>query len=68
MTRRRYEPSRTRLTRARRAVGGVRAAARAEQLRARGIDAGRIAARLDVPVDALAGYFAVQDELVEAAR
>jgi DNA-binding transcriptional regulator YbjK len=46
----------------------VRAAARAEQLRARGIDAGRIAARLDVPVDALAGYFAVQDELVEAAR
>ena len=68
MTGRRCQPSRTRLTRAARAVGGVRMAARAEHLRARGIDAGRVAARLGVLVEALAGYFAVQDELVEAAR
>jgi hypothetical protein len=68
VTGRRYQPSRARLTRATRAVGGVRAAARAEQLRACGLDAASIAARLGVSVDALAGYFAVPDELVEAAR
>lgn len=57
----------SRQARAVRALGGVRLAKRAEQLRARGVEAEKVAVLLGVTPDALARYYALQDELAGAA-
>lgn len=62
-----YESSQSRHTRAIRALGGVRSAERAEQLRACGIASARAAELLSVSADTLAAYYALQDELAGAA-
>jgi hypothetical protein len=67
MIRRRYASSQSRHTRALRALGGVRVAERAEQLRACGVAAGRVAELLEVPAATLAAYYALQDEMAGAA-
>jgi hypothetical protein len=67
MTRRRYESSQSRHTRAMRALGGVRIAERAEQLRACGVASARVAELLEVPGAVLAAYYALQDEMAGAA-
>lgn len=64
---RRYASSKSRHTRAVRALGGVRVAERAEQLRARGVTPDRVAELLGLPAAALAAYYALQDELAGAA-
>lgn len=64
---RRYASPRSQYTRAVRALGGVRVAERAEQLRARGVAADRVAELLGVPGTALAVYYALQDEVAGAA-
>ena len=63
MTLRCYPSSESRQIRATRALGGVRLAERAEQLRARGVDAAKAAVLLGVTADALNRYYALQDEL-----
>lgn len=60
---RRNPSSQARQVQAIRALGGVRLAARAEQLRARGVEAGKVAVFLGITADALANYYALQDEL-----
>jgi hypothetical protein len=56
----------SRSIRAARALGGVRAAERAEQLRARGVDPVRVAEVLGVSLAALDAYYALQDETAAA--
>jgi len=67
VTRRRYESSQSQHTRAVRALGGVRVAERAEQLRACGVAPARVAELLEVPAASLAAYYALQDEMAGAA-
>ena len=57
---------RARRNRAERAMGGVRNAARAEQLRAVGMSDRAIARKIGIPVEAVSRWFALQDELVLA--
>ncbi|MGH8961779.1 MAG: hypothetical protein ACRDWT_11420 [Jatrophihabitantaceae bacterium] len=64
---RRHVVSEKRNARAARSLGGVRIAERAEQLRALGVDAAKVAVLLGVDSDALARYYEVQDELAGAA-
>lgn len=66
MSRRRRESPKTRYIRAVRALGGVRAAERAEQLRARGVDPVLVAESLGVSMAALDAYYALQDEVAAA--
>jgi hypothetical protein len=66
MTRRRLSPK-SRHIRAVRALGGVRAAKRAEQLRACGLGRDRVAERLGVTAAALDDYYALQDDLASTA-
>lgn len=47
-----------------RRLGGERNGVRAEQLRANGVSDRAIARRLGVPVEAVASWFDLQDELV----
>ena len=65
MTRRPQSGSRH--DRAIRVLGGIRVAERAEQLRAVGVEAGKVAELLAVAPDALHGYYALQDELAGVA-
>jgi len=67
MTRRHHLSSKSRHTRAVRALGGLRTAEQAEQLRACGLDRDRVAERLGVPAAALDDYYALQDELASTA-
>lgn len=62
----RRESPKSRYNRAVRALGGVRAAERAEQLRARGVDPARVAELLGVTLPAIDTYYALQDELAAA--
>ncbi|HZC72089.1 MAG TPA: hypothetical protein VE442_15455 [Jatrophihabitans sp.] len=54
---------RARRNRAERAVGGMRNAARAEQLRAVGMSDRAVARKIGIPVEAVSRWFALQDEL-----
>ena len=67
MTGRRYASPQARHACAVRALGGLRAAERAEQLRARGVASARVAEVLGVPATTLAAYYALQDEMSGAA-
>ncbi len=62
------ESPRSTHTHAVRAIGGVEAAERAEQLRARGIATGRVAEQLRVPAAAVEAYYALQEELAAPPR
>jgi hypothetical protein len=53
--------------RAARDLGGLRVAERAEQLRALGVELGKVAEVLDVEPEALRRYYSLQDELADAA-
>ena len=61
-------PSRARLIRTQRALGGQRNAVRAEQLRACGRSDRAIARELGVSTEAIARWFDLQDELVLTAE
>src|SRR5664279_1130666 len=67
MSRRYYPSCQSRRTRAALALGGVRVAERAEQLRARGVEAEKVAILLGVNAETLARYYVLQDELAGAA-
>lgn len=62
-----YPSYESRRNRAACALGGARVADRAEQLRALGVEAAKVAVLLGVTPDALASYYALQDELAGAA-
>lgn len=53
--------------RAARDLGGVRVAERAEQLRALGVEPGKVAEVLAVEPEALQRYYSLQDELAGVA-
>lgn len=56
-------PTRYNRARLEREIGGARNAVRAEQLRAVGLSDRAVARRLDVPVEAVCGWFSFQDAL-----